>query len=34
MKMIGDANFVIVDLSLERPNVYYELGYARGLGKK
>ncbi|MEM7429298.1 MAG: hypothetical protein AAF441_24700 [Pseudomonadota bacterium] len=30
---IRDSAFVIVDLTEERPNVYYELGYARALGK-
>lgn len=30
---IRKAFLVIADLSLERPNVYFELGYARGLGK-
>ena len=29
---IEEAEFIIVDLSLERPNVYYELGYAQGVG--
>ena len=33
MKMIQSARLVVADLSLERPNVYFELGYARGLGK-
>ena len=30
---IEACGFVIADLSNERPNVYYEIGYARGLGK-
>lgn len=30
---IRRARFVVVDLTHERPNVYFELGYARGLGK-
>lgn len=30
---IHRASLIIADLSLERPNVYFELGYARGLGK-
>jgi hypothetical protein len=30
---IDEAAFVIVDLSYPRPNVYYEAGYAQGLGK-
>lgn len=33
IKMIRAARFVVADLSLERPNVYFELGYARGLNK-
>ena len=31
--MIKSARLVVADLTLERPNVYFELGYARGLGK-
>lgn len=30
---IRRAALIICDVSEERPNVYYELGYARGLGK-
>jgi TIR domain len=33
VEMIRTARFVVADLSHERPNVYFELGYARGLGK-
>jgi TIR domain len=33
MKMIQSARLIVADLSWERPNVYFELGYARGLGK-
>lgn len=33
LAMISKARFVIADLTYERPNVYFELGYARGLGK-
>jgi nucleoside 2-deoxyribosyltransferase len=34
LAMIASARLIVVDLSLERPNVYFELGYARGLGKR
>jgi nucleoside 2-deoxyribosyltransferase len=30
---IGQAGFVIVDLTYDRPNVYYEAGYAQALKK-
>lgn len=30
---IQRAGLVVVDLTQDRPNVYFELGYARGLGK-
>jgi hypothetical protein len=33
LSAIDEAAFVIVDLSHPRPNVYYEAGYAQGLGK-
>jgi hypothetical protein len=32
--MIQKARFVVADLSNERPNVYFELGYSRGIGKR
>jgi hypothetical protein len=33
MSMISGARIVVADLTHERPNVYFELGYARGLGR-
>jgi hypothetical protein len=33
MSSIRKAKLVVVDLTHERPNVYFELGFARGLGK-
>jgi hypothetical protein len=34
LTMITEARFVVADLTHERPNVYFELGFARGLGKR
>jgi hypothetical protein len=34
LERIRRANFTIVDLTDLRPNVFYEMGYADGLGKK
>jgi hypothetical protein len=33
LSLISQAKYVVADLTHERPNVYFELGYARGLGK-
>jgi len=32
--LIERAEFIVCDLSHERPNVYYELGYAHGVGNE
>lgn len=34
LEKIRSAKLVVADLTNERPNVYFELGYARGKGKK
>jgi hypothetical protein len=33
MTMIRESRFVVADLTHDRPNVYFELGFARGLDK-
>jgi hypothetical protein len=33
LRLIDKAEFVVVDLTSSRPNVYYEAGYAQGIGK-
>ena len=33
-ELIEKSEFLIIDLSLENPNVYYELGYADGVGNE
>jgi TIR domain len=34
IEMIHRAYLIVADLTHERPNVYFELGYARGIGKR
>jgi len=34
VQSIRDAEFLICDLTHERPNVYYELGFAHGVGNE
>lgn len=33
LEKINNSRFLICDITYERPNVYYELGYAHGIGK-
>lgn len=33
LQLIESARLIVADISYERPNVYFELGYARGLHK-
>jgi hypothetical protein len=33
-ELIEDSEFIICDLTNERPNMYYELGYAHGVGNE
>lgn len=34
LAMIRGAKVIIADITHEKPNVYFELGYARGIGKE
>lgn len=34
ISMIKSSRMIVADITHERPNVYFEIGYARGLGKE
>lgn len=34
IELIPKSEFIVCDLTIERPNVYYELGYAHGVGNR
>jgi hypothetical protein len=34
LEQLSGSRFLVCDISTERPNVYYELGYAHGIGKE